>query len=182
MGIFLSITLDSRYAGNFETNVKQNKVSSYIADNLQDMAWQESISGQVEKIDKHYISLGIVFRLFRKEDIENGKLKSYARYSPKDDRLTIDQILAIDDYKGLSEDEMRRCLCDAIFDYLKDLMIKYCARFQNFDSVAFIPLLKERMERIKNKDFEDDYIESESFAMQKLVEEMKLDRNYGRNI
>ncbi len=29
MGVFLSITYESRYAGDFENNVKQNKVLDY---------------------------------------------------------------------------------------------------------------------------------------------------------
>jgi hypothetical protein len=40
MGIFLEITYESRYAGNFENNVKQIKVARYIIDNLNNMIWQ----------------------------------------------------------------------------------------------------------------------------------------------
>ncbi len=70
MGIFLKITCESRYAGNFENNVKQIKVVRYIIDNLNDMIWQESISNQLQEIDRHHISLGIIFRLFNIKDIE----------------------------------------------------------------------------------------------------------------
>lgn len=47
------------------------------------MIWQEEISNQVQRIDKNHISLAIVFRLFRREDIEKSSLKSYARYIQK---------------------------------------------------------------------------------------------------
>lgn len=173
MGIFLSITSESRYAGSFEANVKQSKVIGYISNNLQDMAWQESISNQVQKTDKNHISLGIILRLFHRENIEKGKLKSYARYIKKDDKLIIDQMLVLDEYIELSEDEMRNQLCDTVSNYLEDMLIKYKGRFQNLDSITFIPLLKERIARIKNLEFEDNYFESESFAMQKLAEEIK---------
>ena len=85
MGVFLSITYDLRWAGSFEANVKQDKVVNYIATNLGDMIWQEEISNQVQRIDKHHISLAIVLRLFRREDIKKNSLKSYARYIQKKD-------------------------------------------------------------------------------------------------
>ena len=87
MGVFLSITYDLRWAGSFEANVKQDKVVNYIATNLGDMIWQEEISNQVQRIDKHHISLAIVLRLFRREDIKKNSLKSYARYIQKKDIL-----------------------------------------------------------------------------------------------
>ena len=98
MGVFLSITYDLRWAGSFEANVKQDKVVNYIATNLGDMIWQEEISNQVQRIDKHHISLAIVLRLFRREDIKKNSLKSYARYIQKKDILNIDQMLALDEY------------------------------------------------------------------------------------
>ena len=177
MGIFLKITYESRYAGNFENNVKQIKVTRYIIDNLNDMIWQESISNQLQKIDKHHISLGIILRLFNIKDIEKGKLKSYARYMRKKDELEIDQMLVLNKYVNLSEDEMRNELCNDIFIYLKELLIKYKNHFQDFDSVAFIPLLENQIEKIKNNEFEDNYYETQSFAMLKQVEEIKKQLN-----
>ena len=114
MGVFLSMTYDLRWAGSFEANVKQDKVVNYIATNLGDMIWQEEISNQVQRIDKHHISLAIVLRLFRREDIKKNSLKSYARYIQKKDILNIDQMLALDEYIELSENEMRCQLCDAV--------------------------------------------------------------------
>ena len=189
MGIFLKITYESRYAGNFENNVKQIKVARYIIDNLNDMIWQESISNQLQKIDRHHISLSIILRLFDIKDIEKGKLKSYARYMQKKDELDIlqskvskanddiDQMLVLNKYVNLSEDEMRNELCNDIFIYLKELLIKYKDHFQDFDSVAFITLLENRIEKIKNNEFEDNYYETQSFAMLKQVEEIKKQLN-----
>ena len=119
MGVFLVITYDSRWPGSFEANEKQNKVVNYISANLGDMIWQEEISNQVQRIDKNHISLAVVFRLFRREDIEKSGLKSYARYIQKKDILNIDQILALEEYIELSEDEMRHQLCDVFFNCLE---------------------------------------------------------------
>jgi hypothetical protein len=177
MGIFLEIIYESRYAGNFENNVKQIKVARYIIDNLNNMIWQESISNQLQKIDRHHISLSIILRLFDIKDIEKGKLKSYARYMRKKDELDIDQMLVLNKYVNLSEDEMRNELCNDILIYLKELLIKYKGHFQDFDSVAFIPLLENRIEKIKNNEFEDNYYETQSFAMLKQVEEIKKQLN-----
>lgn len=149
MGVFWVITYDLRWAGSFEANEKQNKVVNYISANLGDMIWQEEISNQVQRIDKNHISLAVVFRLFRREDIEKSGLKSYARYIQKKDILNIDQILALDEYIELSEDEMRHQLCDTYFKRLEEILIKYKKRFQNLDPIAFIPLLRERILQIK---------------------------------
>ena len=176
-GYFLKITYESRYAGNFENNVKQIKVARYIIDNLNNMIWQKSISNQLQKIDRHHISLSIILRLFDIKDIEKGKLKSYARYMRKKDKLVIDQMLILNKYVNLSEDELRNELCNDIFIYLKELLIKYKDHFQDFDSVAFITLLENRIEKIKNNEFEDNYYETQSFAMLKQVEEIKKQLN-----
>jgi hypothetical protein len=173
MGIFLKITYESRYAGNFENNVKQNKVLDYIIDNLNNMTWQEFISNQLQKIDKHHTSLSIILRLFDIKDIKEGKLKSYARYKQKEDKLVIDQMLVLNEYVNFPEDEMRNKLCNDIFIYLKEMLIKYKDRFQDFDSVAFVPLLKNQIEKIKNDEFEDNFYETESFTMLKQAEEIK---------
>ena len=173
MGVFLSITYDLRWAGSFEANVKQDKVVNYIATNLGDMIWQEEISNQVQRIDKHHISLAIVLRLFRREDIKKNSLKSYARYIQKKDILNIDQMLALDEYIELSEIEMRCQLCDAVFNRLEEILIKYKERFQNLDSIVLVPLLRERILRIKNQEFTDNYFKSKSFTDAKRVEEIK---------
>lgn len=173
MGVFLAITYDLRWGGSFEANVKQDKVVNYIVTNLGDMIWQEEISNQVQRIDKHHISLAIVLRLFRREDIEKSSLKSYARYIQKKDILNIDQMLALDEYIELSENEMRCQLCDTVFNRLEEILIKYKERFQNFDSIALIPLLRERISRIKNREFTDNYFKSKSFTDAKRVEEIK---------
>jgi hypothetical protein len=177
MGTFLKITYESRYAGSFENNVKQIKVLDYIIDNLNNMIWQESISNRLQKLDRHHASLSIILRLFDIKDIENGKLKSYARYKQKEDKLVIDQMLVLNEYVDLQECEMRKKLCDDIFDYLKEVLIKYKDRFQDFDSVAFILLLKNQIEKIENGEFEDNFYETESFAMLKQVEEIKKNIN-----
>ncbi|WP_181415980.1 hypothetical protein [Gilliamella apicola] len=177
MGTFLKITYESRYAGNFENNVKQIKVVRYIIDNLNNMAWQESISNQLQKIDRHHTSLSIILRLFDIKDIEAGKLKSYARYKQKEDKLVIDQMLVLNEYINFPEDEMRNKLCNDIFIYLKEILIKYKDRFSDFNSIAFIPLLEERIKKIKDNEFEDNFYETESFAMLKKAEELKKDIN-----
>jgi hypothetical protein len=177
MGTFLKITYESRYAGDFENNVKQNKVLDYIIDNLNNMMWQESISNQLQKIDRHHTSLSIILRLFDIKDIKEGKLKSYARYKQKEDKLVIDQMLVLNEYVDFQEDEMRKKLCDDIFIYLYEMLIKYKDRFQDFDSVAFVSLLEKQIEKIKNNEFEDNFYETESFAMLKQAEEIKKDIN-----
>ena len=173
MGVFLVITYDLRWAGSLEANEKQKKVVNYISANLGDMIWQEEISNQVQRIDKNHISLAIVFRLFRREDIEKSSLKPYARYIQKKDILNIDQMLALGEYIELSEDEMRHQLFDTYFNRLEEILIKYKERFQNLDSIAFIPLLRERILQIKNQEFTDDYYKSKSFTDAKRVEEIK---------
>jgi hypothetical protein len=177
MGTFLKITYESRYAGNFENNVKQNKILDYIIDNLNNMIWQESISNQLQKIDRHHTSLSIILRLFDIKDITEGKLKSYARYKQKEDKLVIDQMFALNEYVDLQEDEMRKELCDDIFGYLKEMLVKYKDRFQDFDSVAFVHLLENQIKKIKNNEFEDNFYETESFTMLKQAEEIKKDIN-----
>jgi hypothetical protein len=60
-------------------------------------------------------------------------------------------MLIIDKYENLSEDETRKALCDDIFLYFKDIILKYKDRFLDFDAVTFISLLKERFEEIKEQ-------------------------------
>ena len=82
-------------------------------------------------------------------------------------------MLALDEYIELSEDEMRHQLCDIYFNRLEEILIKYKERFQNLDSIAFIPLLRERILQIKNQEFTDNYYKSKSFTDAKRVEEIK---------
>lgn len=173
MGLFLKITYEARYAGSFENNVKQLKVLRYICDNIRDMNWQESISSQLQKVEQHHISLSIILRMFNIKHINEGDLKSYARYTKKEHSLHIDQILALNDYVNLQEDEMRRKLCKDIFLYLKEILIKYQDRFQDFDSIKFISLLEERINRIIDNEFEDDFYQTDGYAMLKQAEEIK---------
>lgn len=173
MGAFLSITYESRYAGDFENNVKQNKVLDYIIDNLNNMIWQEEIYAKLRKVEKQPDALFIILRLFSYNDIEKGNLKSYTRYKRSEEKLVIDQMFTIEEYIDFPEDEMRQKLCDDIFDYISMMLEKYKDRFHDFDAMAFIPLLKERISQIKNKVFEDNFYETESFVMLKQAEEIK---------
>jgi len=158
MGTFLKVTFEARYAGSEEKNKKKSKVVRYIADNLRDMTWQELISNQLRNLEGHHTSLYIILRLFDIKDIEEGKLKSFARYKKKDDKLVIDQMLVLNKYADLPEDEMRKRLCDDVFAYLKEILKKYKDRFQDFDAIAFISLLEERINEIKENKLKDDYV------------------------
>ncbi|QWX84246.1 hypothetical protein H0I23_00925 [Cellulophaga sp. HaHaR_3_176] len=158
MGTFLTMSFEARWAGNKEKTNLTQKVIGYIADNLRDMVWQESISNQLCKVDGHHTNLRIVLRLFDIKDIEEGKLKSLARYKKKDDKLVIDQMLVINKYSDLPENEMRIKMCDEIVEYVEQILIKYKDRFQDFNAIAFIPLFKERMEEIKEYKLKDDYV------------------------
>ena len=151
MGIFLTIGFEARYAGTEEKNKLTLKVLDYINYNLRAEEWQESVSGQLRNLEIQYshITISITLRLFDIKDIEEGKLKSFARYKKKEDKLVIDQMLIINEYSDLPEDEMRIKMCDEIFEYVKEILIKYKDRFQDFDAISFIPLLKERIEKIK---------------------------------
>lgn len=82
-------------------------------------------------------------------------------------------MFTIEEYIDFPEDEMRKKLCDDIFDYISMMLRKYKDRFHDFDAMAFIPLLKERISQIKNKVFEDNFYETESFVMLKQAEEIK---------
>jgi hypothetical protein len=149
MGTFLRITSETRFAGTYIKNRLINRVVDYITDYLGDDSWQDSISNQLRNIVGHLITLDIILRFFDIKNIEEGKLKSYARYIKKEDKLDIDQMLVINEYADLPEDEMRKKICDDVFDYLKGIITKYKDRFLDFDALAFIPLLKDRIEKIK---------------------------------
>jgi hypothetical protein len=164
MGMFLTITYEQRFAGTHAKNRLISRVVDYIADYLQDNSWQDSISPQLRNTAGHLITLSIILRFFDIKNIEAGKLKSYARYKKKDNKLIIDQMLVLNEYADLQEDEMRKKICDDIFDYLEEILTKYKDRFLDFDAIAFIPLLKERIEKIKANEFPFDYYENQEGA------------------
>ena len=153
MGIFLKITYESQGGKTAEKAFTNQKVLDYIIDALNDYPWQESISGKLTALDQKYshIALGTILRFFHLKNIEAGNLKSFARYLKEKDKLIIDQMLVIDKYENLSEDETRKALCDDIFLYFKEIILKYKDRFLDFDAVAFIPLLEERFEEVKSE-------------------------------
>lgn len=152
MGIFLQITYQSQGGKTAEKAFINQKVLDYIIDGLNDYPWQESISSRLTTLDQKYshITIGAILRFFLLKNIEIGNLKSFARYIKKDDKLIIDQMLVIDKYENLSEDETRKTLCDDIFLYFKEIILKYQNSFLDFDAVLFIPLLEERLEEIKD--------------------------------
>lgn len=108
MSTFLGITSESRFAGTYVKNRLMGRVESYITHNLHDDPWQDSISPQLRNKTGHHETIGIILRFFSMQNIEAGKLKSYAGYMKKDDRLIIDPMLVIEDYADLAEDEMRK--------------------------------------------------------------------------
>ncbi len=152
MGLFLRITYQSQGGRTPETAFKNQKILDEIIDGLNDFDWQESNSTKLTTLDPQFshIAIGAILRFFLSENIEGGNLKSFYRYLKKDDKLIIDQMLTIDKYDNLSEIETRKALCDDIFLYFKEVILKYKERFLDFDAVAFIPLLEERFEEIKN--------------------------------
>ena len=149
MGLFLGLSYELRYTGTIEKSDMLQKVVRYIADNLRDLVWQDLISNRLCKVERHHKTIFIVLRLFDIKDIEEGNLKSYARYKKADDKLVIDQMLILNEYADLLEDEMKKKPCDDIFDYLKEILKKYKDRFLDFDSIAFLPLLEERFKKTK---------------------------------
>ena len=173
MSTFLGITYEKRFAGTHIKNRLISKVVNYITYNLKDDSWQNSISSQLRNIVMHHETVSIILRFFNIKDIEEGKLKSYARYMKKDDKLVIDQMLVLNDYTDLPEDEMRKKICDDVFEYIEMILTKYKDSFLDFDSIAFIPLLKERIEKIKENEFSFDHYEYTQIAqrLKRLAEE-----------
>jgi hypothetical protein len=152
MGTFFRITYDSQGGKTAEKATVNQKILTNILDGLNDDNWQYPISGKLRKLDEkfHHITIGTILRFFLHKNIKEGNLKSFARYIKKDDKLIIDQILVIDKYDDMSEDETRKAICDDVFQYFKEIILKYKDRFLDFDAVAFIPLFEERFEKIKN--------------------------------
>ena len=151
MGLFLKITADSQGAETIEKARLNNSIINNILDGLNDYAWQDRISSQLRALNPQFshITLGIILRLFLQKNIEIGHLKSYSRYLKKDDKLVIDQMLCASKYAILTEDQTRVAMCDDVFLYFEAMLLKYTDKFQDFDVVAFIPLLKQRLEEIK---------------------------------
>ena len=141
MGLFLRITYQSQADERAFIN---RKVLGYIIDGLNDGDWQDSISIKLTTHDPQYshIAIGAILRFFLSENIEGGNLKSFYRYLKKDDKLIIDQMLTIDKYDDLSEDETRKELCDDIFLYFKEVILKYKDRFTNLMHILFHCLKK----------------------------------------
>jgi len=160
MGIFLKTTYQSQGGRTSETAGKNQDVLAYVLDGLDDYNWQDSISSQLNNVDPKYSHISIfgVIRFFLPENIKSGNLKSLARYIKKDDKLIIDQMLDIDKYETLSENDTRIALCDDIFEYFSSIILKYKDRFLDFDTVAFIPMLKERLEFIKAGKYVSDRV------------------------
>lgn len=151
MGLFLRITYQSQGGRTPEKALKNRKVLRYIIDGLNDGDWQDSISIKLTTHDPRYshIAINAILRFFLSEHII---YKSFYRYLKKDDKLIIDQMLTIDKYDNLSESDTRKALCDDIFLYFKEVILKYKDRFLDFDAVAFIPLLETRFNEIKNEE------------------------------
>lgn len=152
METFIGAVYELHFVKNEVKRQTVTNVVRYVADNIRDMDWQGSICTKVRKIEEQPDALYIVLRLFHQSEIEKGKLKSYARYKKANEKLVIDQMFALDDYEDLPEDEMRQKLCDDIFDYVSAMLKKYKDRFHDFDAMAFIPLLKEQMDKTKNNE------------------------------
>lgn len=154
MGRFIGATYELHYIEIKSQRDLLKKIVDYIIDNLNDLIWQNSISNHLCKggCDHRNKIILVVLRLFHLEEIVKGKLKSYARYKKADDKLVIDQMLVLSDYVDLAEDEMREKLCNDIFDYVNEMLKKYKDRFLDFDAMAFIPLLKERIEQTKRNE------------------------------
>ena len=106
MAVFLKILCEQHYPGTQLKLELLNRVVDYFMDNLQDTIWQNSISNKLCKEGSNHNALLIVLRLFYESEIVEGNLKSYARYIKQKERLVIDQMLILDNFLKLSEDEM----------------------------------------------------------------------------
>ncbi|MFG1784471.1 hypothetical protein ACGFIU_18690 [Rhodococcus oryzae] len=153
MGIFLKITYDSQGGKTAEKATINQGILDDILNSLNDYAWQDRIAPQLRNLDAQFshIALGLILRFYHKVNVEKGNLRSLVRYIKKDDKLLVDQMLVVDEYEDLSEGETRVQLCDAIVSHLEQDLMRYRDRFQDFDAVAFIPMLRERFEEIKQQ-------------------------------
>ncbi len=153
MGIFLKITYDSQGGKTAEKATVNQGILDDVLDSLNDYAWQDRIAPQLRNLDARFshITLGLILRFYHKVNVEEGRLRSLARYIKKDDKLLVDQILVVDEYEHLSEGETRTQLCDDIVSHLEQTLMKYRDRFQDFDADAFIPLLRDRFDEIEQR-------------------------------
>lgn len=119
MAVFLKILCEQHYPGTQLKLELLNRVVDYFMDNLQDTIWQNSISNKLCKEESNHNALLIVLRLFYESEIVEGNLKSYARYIKQKERLVIDQMLILDNFLKLSEDEMIDNLCDEVWLYVE---------------------------------------------------------------
>ncbi|MDH6279592.1 hypothetical protein [Prescottella agglutinans] len=153
MGIFLKITYDSQGGTTAEKATVNQGILDDVLNSLNDYAWQDRIAPRLRNLDAQFshITLGLILRFYRKVNVDKGNLRSLARYIKKDDKLLVDQMLVVDAYEDLSAGETRTQLCDDIVSHLEQALVKYRDRFQDFDAVAFIPLLRARFEEIKQR-------------------------------
>ncbi|QKT10906.1 hypothetical protein [Rhodococcus sp. W8901] len=153
MGIFLKITYDSQGGKTAEKATTNQDILDDILNSLNDYAWQDRIASQLRNLDAQFshIALGLILRFYHKTNVEKGNLRSLVRYIKKDDKLLVDQMLVVDEYEDLSEGETRTQLCADIVSHLEQVLMRYRDRFQDFDAVAFIPLLRARFEEIKQQ-------------------------------
>lgn len=79
---------------------------------------------------------------------------------------------------GLTEKEWRVKMSNDFLSYMKIILKKYESRFEDFDPIAFIPLLEERIKEIKEYKFYDNFEETEIFKTLKSVEEIKNSDEY----
>lgn len=140
--IFLTLT----YQLGFSENYSLYKNISYINDCLGDFVWQKNISQKFIVSEKGYdIFISVCWRFFNKEGLN---LKSYAKFKSNQE-LVIDPIFLIEKYKYLPEEEMRKKLCDDIFEIFTNYLIKYKKRFVDFNVDKFLPILQERLTQVK---------------------------------
>lgn len=154
MGRFMGATYELHYVEIKSERESLRKIVDYIIDSLNDLDWQNSISSRLCKGGCFHRNktILITLRLFHQKEIEEGSLKSHARYKKVDNKLVIDQMFVLGKYTNLSEDVMREKLCNDAFGYAKEMLEKYSGQFPDFDAMAFIPFLKERFEQIKKNE------------------------------
>lgn len=177
MGIFLTITSDMKFARDYENQIRQSKVEWDISKNIGDINWQESISHQVQKIDIHHISLSIVLRLFRREEIEKNNLKSRTKFQQAKQCLNIDIMLDMDKYLDLPEHAVRNLMADDIYDYTEEMLIKYKNSLHNLDAEIFATLLKKKIEEIKDKDCDETFYKTQTYESLIIAKEFSANNS-----
>ena len=150
MGVFLNLTFELHSADTRSQNKLLGKIIDYFCDNLSDIHWQELISKETGKNAESQIAINVILRFFRQKMIEEGNLKSYAKYIKKDECLIIDPIFTLEDYMNLNEDELREKICNDVLRLLESILTKYRERFNDFDVTVFMPFLRDRVKEIKS--------------------------------